>query len=214
FGGATAGSRTYNNSRRRGFSQGEGDPFAQFFGRQTYGSIPRQGQDLQYNLTISLEDSVFGAEKKLSLQKEDTVEEINVRIPPGITTGKRLRLPGKGSPGYDGGPNGDLYLNITIAPHPIFSRDGNDLYVEKSISFSQAALGTTIEVPTLDGTRKRIKVPAGTQTNTKIRMKGYGAPGLRGSAKGDQFVKINIDVPRKLTERQIKLIRELADDGL
>lgn len=214
FGGATAGSRTYNNSRRRGFSQGEGDPFAQFFGGQTYGSIPRQGQDLQYNLTISLEDSVFGAEKKLSLQKEDTVEEINVRIPPGITTGKRLRLPGKGSPGYDGGPNGDLYLNITIAPHPIFSRDGNDLYVEKSISFSQAALGTTIEVPTLDGTRKRIKVPAGTQTNTKIRMKGYGAPGLRGSAKGDQFVKINIDVPRKLTERQIKLIRELADDGL
>jgi len=105
-------------------------------------------------------------------------------------------------------------LNINVLPHPIFARDGNDLHIEKTIKFTQAALGTTIDVPTLDGTTKRIKIAPGTQNNTKIRMKGFGVPGLKGALKGDQFVKINVDVPRRLTDRQIKIIQQLADDGL
>ncbi|MCX5854707.1 MAG: J domain-containing protein, partial [Deltaproteobacteria bacterium] len=114
----------------------------------------------------------------------------------------------------DGGPPGDLYLNINILPHPIFARDGNDLYIEKSIKYSQAVLGTTIDVPSLDGSMKRIRVSPGTQNNTKIRMKGYGVPGMKSSGKGDQFVKITVDVPKKLSEKQIQLINKLSEEGL
>jgi curved DNA-binding protein len=139
-----------------------------------------------------------------------------VKIPAGISTGKKLRLSGKGYAGVQGGPSGDLYLNITVLPHPLFARDGNDIFIEKSISFTQAVLGSTIEVPTIDGALKRIKVPAGTQNGTKIRMKGYGVPGLKGadSSKGDQFVKISIDVPRKINDKQLQLIHKLAEAGI
>jgi curved DNA-binding protein len=86
--------------------------------------------------------------------------------------------------------------------------------VEKSVNFSQAALGSSMDVPTLDGTTKRIKIPAGTQNNTKIRMKGFGVPNLKGGIKGDQFVKISINVPRKLTDGQAQLIKQLGEEGL
>ena len=221
FGGGRGGGRTtFRTSTRRGggSSQGFSDPFGGLFGgmggQQYATQMPQKGQDAEYNLSISLEESVLGAEKKISFQKENKVEEINVKIPAGISTGKKLRLPGKGMSGYDGGPNGDLYLNINVLPHPIFSRDGNDLYIEKTIQFTQAVLGTSIDIPTLDGAMKRIKILPGTQNNTKIRMKGFGVPGLKGAAKGDQYVKINIDVPKKLSDRQAKLIKQLADDGI
>jgi curved DNA-binding protein len=123
-------------------------------------------------------------------------------------------LAGKGTPGFDGGPPGDLYLFINILPHPIFARDGNNLYIEKAISFTQAILGTSIDVPTLDGATKRIKTTPGTQNNTKIRMKGFGVPGLKGTDKGDQFVKITIEVPRRLNDKQLQLVRKLAEEGL
>jgi curved DNA-binding protein len=192
-------------------------PFADLFGGgddSPYGPMPQTGQDLQYNLSITLEESVSGAEKKLTLQKEGHSEEINVKIPPGISSGKRLRLAGKGGAGFQGGATGDLYLNIQIQPHPVFAREGNDLYVEKTITFSQAALGTSIDVSTIDGAMKRIKVPPGTQNNTKIRMKGYGVPGLKGGGKGDQYVKLLVDVPRHLTDKQQRLIQQLAQEGL
>jgi len=101
-----------------------------------------------------------------------------------------------------------------VLPHPIFSRDGNDLYIEKNIKFTQAVLGTIIDIPTLDGTIKRLKISPGTQNNTKIRMKGYGVSGLKGALKGDQYVKINVEVPKKLSERQQKIFKQLADDGI
>lgn len=222
FGGARGGrTTTFRTSRRGGgVSHESEDPFASIFGsmgggQQQYAhNMPQKGQDVDYNLSISLEESVLGSDKKLSLQIENRIEEISVKIPAGISTGKKLRLPGKGLSSYNGGPNGDLYLNINVLPHPIFSRDGNDLYIEKTIKFTQAALGTTIDVPTLDGTTKRLKIAPGTQNNTKIRMKGYGVPGLKGAAKGDQYVKINIEVPRKLSLKQIKLIEQLAADEI
>ena len=220
FGGPRAGGRTTfrTGTRRGGFSEYD-DPFGGMFGGMggaghRYADMPQKGQDAEYNLSISLEESVLGADKKISLQMEKGAENINVKIPPGISSGKKLRLPGKGLPGYNNGPNGDLYLNINVLPHPIFSRDGNDLYIEKTIKFSQAALGTTIEVPTIDGSMKRLKIAPGTQNNTKIRMKGFGVPVLKESRKGDQFVKINIEVPKKLTEKQARLIEQLATDGI
>ena len=218
-GGRGAGRTTFRTGRRGGAGvRANDDPFAGIFGGmgggQQYAHMAEKGQDAEYNLSISLEESVFGADKKISFQLENRIEDISVKIPPGISSGKKLRLPGKGLSGYNGGPSGDLYLNINVLPHPIYSRDGNDLYIEKTIKFTQAALGTTIDVPTLDGSAKRLKLSPGTQNNTKIRMKGYGVPGLKGAPKGDQYVKINIEVPKKLSEKQIKLIQQLADDGI
>ncbi len=206
---------------RRGsytFQGGGGDPFADLFGQTRRGryQAPQKGTDLEYNLNITLEESVFGADKKLALQRDHRLDEINVKIPAGISTGKKLRLSGKGDPGFQGGVAGDLYLNINVMPHPIFARDGNDIYIDKTITFTQAALGTSIEVPTIDGSIKRIKIPAGAQNGTKIRMKGLGVPALKGSgtAKGDQYVKITIKVPRRLTEKQLQLMKKLSEEGL
>lgn len=218
FGGTTGREGGFRGTSRRGYTfRTGGDPFQDLFGQaQPRYDQPRKGEDLHYNLSITLEESVSGAEKKLALQQEGEVHEISVRIPAGISPGKKLRLAGKGYPGIHGGPAGDLYLNISILPHPIFARDGSDIYIEKAVSFTQAVLGTTIEVPTIDGTIKRLKVPAGTQNGTKIRMKGYGVQGLKGSgsSKGDQFVKIAIDVPRKINDRQLQLIKKLAEEGI
>ncbi|HOC59940.1 MAG TPA: DnaJ C-terminal domain-containing protein [Smithellaceae bacterium] len=221
FGGSRGGGRTTfrtgGGHRAEGGFQDFSDPFSGLFGGMgggQYSHAPQKGQDAEYNLSITLEESVLGADKKISFQMDNRIQDISVRIPPGISSGKKLRLPGKGLAGAQGGPSGDLYLNINVLPHPIFARDGNDLYVEKTIKFSQAALGTSIDVPTLDGSSKRLKIAPGTQNNTKIRMKGYGVPGLKGAAKGDQYVRINIEVPRRLTEKQTRLIEELAADGI
>ena len=216
--GFSAGGGLRGGGRRRTYASQNGmDSFADLFGgghQQHLRNMPQQGPDLQYNLAITLEESVFGAEKKLALQKEDSVDEVNIKVPAGINTGKKLRLAGKGGSGINNGPPGDLYLNINVLPHPIYARDGNDVYVDKTISYTQAVLGTTIDVPVLEGVMKRIKLSAGTQNNTKIRMKGYGIPGLKGGAKGDQYVKILVEIPRKLTDKQTQLINKLSEEGL
>ena len=211
-----AGTRTFRTNRGGGFSFTQGGSFSDIFEgeRNRFAHQPQKGQDFEYNLSITLEESVFGAEKKLALQKEANVEEISFKVPPGINSGKKLRLSGKGAPGIDGGPPGDLYINIHVLPHPIFARDGNDIYIDKAINFTQAVLGTSIDVPTLDGATKRIKVPPGTQSHTKIRMKGFGVSGLKSTGKGDQFVKITVNVPKKLTEKQLQLVNKLVEEGL
>jgi curved DNA-binding protein len=220
FGGVSGTNKTFRGTagKRGSYTFRGGDPIGDLFGQggQKYYQARQRGEDLQYNLNITLEESVLGADKKLSLKRDGHVDEINVKIPGGISTGKKLRLAGKGNDGLDGGTTGDLYLNINVAPHPIFARDGNDIYLDKVITFTQAVLGTSIDVPTIDGTIKRIKIPAGTQNGTKIRMKGYGALALKGtgSTKGDQYVKITIDVPRKINESQLKLVKKLSDEGL
>lgn len=205
----TGGRRARTTQTKRGSF---GDIFGG--GQHYFGQRPERGQDIHYNLSITLEESVFGVEKKMALQKTTGTEEISVKIPPGITAGKKLRLGGKGTPGPNGGISGDLYLNIDILPHPIFARDNKDIYVEKTINFSQAVLGVSIDIPTIEGPTKRIKIPPGTQNNTKIRMKGYGIPGLKGTTKGDQYVKITVNIPRKLTEKQNQLIKKIAEEGL
>jgi curved DNA-binding protein len=211
YGGSSGG------GRRRTYSQREVDPFGEMFGEQAYGrrEVPSsKDQDVEYNLTITLQESVIGAEKKLSLKKGDMTEEVSVKIPAGISSGKKLRLAGKGLQGPYGEPAGDLYLNINILPHPIFSRDGDDLYVEKTVNYSQACLGSTIDVPTLTSGSKRLRIPPGTQSNTKIRMKGFGVPHLKDEGRGDQFVRIFIDVPKKMTAKQADLVKKLSDEGL
>src|SRR5512136_1023386 len=154
------------------------DIFSNLFGRGSYqdmGRVPQNGEDMYYEWPITLEEAAFGGEKKVSLPKGGKVEEIYVKIPSGIPSGKKLRVAGKGAAGRNGGPPGDLYLQISIRNHPIFIREGDDLLVEKEIAFSEAVLGTTVEVPTLEGIKK-VKIPPGTQCHTKMRLKGLGVP--------------------------------------
>ncbi|GAI84767.1 unnamed protein product, partial [marine sediment metagenome] len=134
--------------RRRSYTYKTSDPFSEILREQMMGKqqMARKGEDLQYNISITLEESALGADKKISIKREGKTQEINIKIPPGISTGKKLRLAGKGLPSVNGGPPGNLYLEINIDPHPIFARDVYDIYLEKSISFSEAALGTSVDV--------------------------------------------------------------------
>ncbi len=189
--------------------------FGDVFGGSGFqrGSVPHKGEDLTTDIKITLEEAVSGAEKKVSFRRNGSHEELSVKIPPGISEGKKLRLAGKGGEGPNGGPKGDLYLTVHVLTHPIFRRGGDDLYLEREIKFTEAALGATLEVPTMQGTRT-IKVPPGTRSNTKIRLKGYGVPHLKGKGKGDLYVRIVISTPKKLTGKQKELIEALAREGI
>lgn len=204
--------------RRESRSRGRGGfDFNDLFGRQSgyqdMGRMPRKGADILYELAISLEEAAFGGEKRISYRKNGRIEEVSVKIPRGIPIGKKLRLAGKGMEGKNGGPPGDLYLQISIREHPYFQREEDDLIVEKEINFSEAVLGTTIEVPTLEG-MKKVKVPQGTQCHTKMRLKGLGLPHFQGDGRGDEYVKVIVKVPKRVTENGRRLIEELAREGI
>ncbi len=137
------------------------------------------------------------------------VEKVTVKIPAGAYDGLRLRMAGMGEAGQNGAPSGDLYVEIHVRPHPDFKVDGLNLIHEEGISFGTAALGGEIEVPTIDGKHASLKIPAGTQPCTMLRMKGLGMPDLRSGKRGDMLVKVNIEVPKKLSKREKELIMEL-----
>lgn len=136
--------------------------------------------------------------------------KIHVKIPAGVDDGQQLRVAGKGEAGINGGPPGDLYIVFHIRQHEFFERDGDDIYCEMPVTFVQAALGDEVEVPTLHG-KVKLKVPAGTQTGTKFRLKGKGVPNVRGYGTGDQHVLVRIVTPTKLSEKQKQLLRDFAD---
>jgi curved DNA-binding protein len=187
------------------------DPFNSFFtgyGDQTGGL---KGQDLIYELPLHLEDVVKAQQKTISYNLGGVHQQIKVKIPAGIADGKKLRLAGKGQPGPAGGPPGDLYIKIKVLDHPIFQREGNDLYMNREIRFSEAALGAKIEVPTIDGKTMSLTIPAGTQSGSKMRLKGYGMPSMDGRGRGDAYVKIRIAVPKRVNNRQRAIIEELKD---
>ena len=139
------------------------------------------------------------------------VKTIEVDIPAGIDDGQMIKLSGQGEIGNKGGPRGDLYLVINVERHPLFTREGTDIHFEMPITFVQAALGDEIEVPTLDG-KVKYKVPEGTQTGTVFRLREKGIPRIRGNSRGDQYVKVVVDVPKKLNESQKDILREFAKE--
>jgi len=209
FGGRAR--RESRSTGRRGFDFG--DLFGGQTGYQETGRMPQKGEDILYELLISLEEAASGGEKRVSYRKNGKVEEISVKIPRGIPAGKKLRVAGKGMEGRNGGPPGDLYLQIAIREHPVFLREGDDLVVEKEITFPEAVLGTTIEVPTLEGT-KNVKIPSGTQSHTKMRLRGLGLPHFQGDGRGDEYVKVMVKIPRKVSEKVRGLVQELAREGI
>jgi molecular chaperone DnaJ len=139
------------------------------------------------------------------VQKERTLA---VEIPAGVEEGTRIRLAGEGQAGFNGGPSGDLYLFISVKPHPLFQRDGHDLYCRAPVSFVTAALGGAIEVPTVDGGRAKVSIPEGTQSGRQIRVRGKGMPVLRGGGlSGDLYVEVAVETPVKLSKKQKELLR-------
>ncbi|WP_064091440.1 molecular chaperone DnaJ [Rossellomorea aquimaris] len=259
------------------------DIFNTFFGggggRRRDPNAPRQGADLQYTMSLTFEEAVFGKDTEIEIPKEEECDtchgsgakpgtkvdtcshckgagqlnveqntpfgrivnrrvchycngtgkqikekcttcggagkvqkrrKINIKIPAGIDDGQQLRVTGQGEPGINGGPSGDLYVVFHVRSHEFFERNGDDIYCEMPVTFAQAALGDEIEVPTLHG-KVKLKVPAGTQTGTKFRLKGKGVPNVRGYGTGDQHVQMKVVTPSKLTEKQKQLLREFAD---
>ena len=137
-------------------------------------------------------------------------EEVEIKIPSGIQSGQQVRVAGYGERGYNGGPNGDLYIEINVMPHKYFTRDGNNIYIKVPISSLDATLGCKVDVPTVYGDVE-LNIPAGTQPNQQFRLKGYGCKDLRSSRVGDQFVEIEVTIPKKLSKEERDLYNQLAN---
>jgi molecular chaperone DnaJ len=135
---------------------------------------------------------------------------LQLKIPPGVDTGSQLRIGGEGEPGSQGGPPGDLYVVLRVGEHSFFKRDGTSLYCQMPISVPQAALGATVEVPTLDGGKTKLHVPEGTQSGAVLRVRGQGVPQLGGRGRGDLHILVRVVVPKHLTAEQRKLFEQLA----
>jgi len=188
---------------------GGGSPFGSR-GRQ---AAPR-GADLVYEIGLTLQEVATGVKKTISYTHAGKTENITVKIPQGMTTGKKLRLTGKGQASPYGGAPGDLYIKANLLEDSVFSVEGNDLHLNREIKLTDAILGTTIPTPTIEGKALSLKVPPGTRHKTKMRLAGLGLPRMNGGQKGDLYVTILVSMPKSLTPSQKKLIDELAAEGL
>ena len=202
------------------FGQGHGGEggggagiFEDLIGRMRGGRAarPRAGQDVEAHLTIPFLTAVQGGETTVELQRGDGKREsLVVKIPPGVDSGSKLRLKGRGEPGPKGAPAGDLTIVLSVTPHPYFQRDGRDLLVEVPLSISEALLGASIEVPSLNG-MKTMKIPPGASSGQKMRLRGQGVPASGGKPEGDLFVVVKIAVPKNLDEESRDLIAKFAE---
>ncbi len=174
-------------------------------------SAAPKGQDLVLEIFLSPEEMIRGTTKVVSISGPMDQERISVRIPPGISPGKKVRITGKGEQGPGG--KGDLYLVVRPEARPGMRFDGPDVEIDRTISFSDACLGTSIKVPTVDGGLVKLNIPAGTRCGQRFRLRGKGLPAGQG-LRGDQYVKILIEVPKNLTASQKALIEKLKKEGL
>ncbi len=143
--------------------------------------------------------------------RQEKERSLSVNIPAGVETGTRIRLSGEGEAGLRGGPSGDLYIFIEVSEHSLFQRDSESLYCRVPVSMASAALGGDIEVPTIDGGRSRVKIPAGSQSGRQMRLRGKGMPMLRGGGTGDMFIELAVETPVNLTTRQKEILREFDE---
>ncbi len=174
---------------------------------------PQKGDDVQQQLRLSFEQAIHGCTVTVRLSAPGRkTENLDVKIPPGVEEQQKIRLRGKGSPGINGGPPGDLLLVVGINAHPYFSRQGADVYVDVPISTIEAALGAKVDVPTTDGTAT-VTIAPGTRSGSKLRLRGRGAPRSNGAARGDQYVIVQIMPPKNLTDEQRRLYEQLRELG-
>jgi curved DNA-binding protein len=208
FGGGDFFGNQRGNTR---FSFGTQSPFG---GRARPQSQAMQGADIVYELSLTLAEAAFGTTKQITIQNQGSPERITVKIPKGMTTGKKLRLAGKGNPGVYGGPRGDLYIQAKLLDDPVFSVEDHDLVTYREIKITDAMLGATISVPTLDEKQYNLKIPPGIKNSTRMRLSGHGLPSMKGGKRGDLYVCINIQIPKHLTSEQKALVEKLAETGL
>ncbi len=205
---------------------GLGDIFGGVFGGARGGAArggfhaqhqaPRRGQDVNYSMEIGFDDSLKGLNTTITVPKttnengkiQHTTERIQVKIPPGVSNGSRIRLAGKGEVSLNDGPQGDLFIVTKVREHPFFERKGDNLYLELPVSLGEALLGARVEINTFEGVTK-MTIPPSTQNGQVFRLSGKGAPKLKGSGKGDLFVRIQVLLPDQMDEESKEIVREL-----
>ncbi|MGM0575082.1 MAG: DnaJ C-terminal domain-containing protein [Myxococcota bacterium] len=174
---------------------------------------PARGRNVESELTIGFHEAYHGGERSFTLSGADGPETITVKVPPGIKSGQKLRVAGKGQPAPGGGPRGDLLLEVEVAEHPVFRRKGDDIEMELPVSVTTAALGGSAEVTLPGGETRRLKIPAGTSSGKRIRVRGSGFP-KRGGGSGDLYVRVMVDVPSDLTDEQREAFESLRQAGV
>ena len=229
-GGQGGGFRTMTEEEMREMF-GDADPFSDFFHTffgggggpgedvrggarrstpQGRGRAARQGRDVEHELELGLEDAYHGAMRRLSMTHDGQARTVDVRIPPGVGEGSRVRIAGEGEHGIGGAKSGDLYLRIRQTPHPKFERKGRDLYTHVSVPLTTAVLGGEAEIQTLSGKPVRLKIPPATQNGQVFRLKGHGMPAVgKPEEHGDLYVTVDVELPRSLTAEQQKHFEEL-----
>ena len=178
-------------------------------GRGRGGRRGARGVDVQLEMSLPFADAVHGTTMELRLPHLPGGASTKVRIPPGIEDGARIRIPGKGAPSRADGPPGDAYVNVRVESHPLFRREGQDLVVDVPVGIATATLGGEVEVPTLDG-RATIRIPAGTRSGQKFRLKGRGVPPRAGHAAGHLNAVVQIVTPKSIDARSRELLEEFA----
>ncbi len=204
------------------YGQPPGGAFADFFrqfrpgpgqatgGGPTRSAPPRRGADLHHEVHIPFNTAISGGEVQLAVQRQSgKTETISVKIPAGIEDGKKIRLRGQGEPGQRRGTPGDIIITIRVAPHPVFQRRGNHLHLKVPVTLAEAALGAKVDIPTPKGT-VALRVPAGTSSGTKLRVKGHGVHPKSGTA-GDLLAEVQIVLPEGLDDAEQKAIAEIAE---
>jgi curved DNA-binding protein len=200
----------FSGGTRHGFPETEHD----FDGEVRNGQRPRRGSDIEGDILVTLEEVMFGTLRPLTLELQNPgtgkaqINSFRVRIPPGVVDGRRIRVPGQGEPGRHGGADGDLFLRVRYAAHPDFTARGADLYRELALAPWDAVLGTTATVRSLDATI-RVRIPPGTASGQKLRVRGRGLPKNKGGERGDFFVIVNVQVPTTLTAEERGLWEKL-----
>jgi len=217
------------------FEEDLGSLFDDLFGRARSRRVrPRRGQNVEYPVEVTLEEAYHGTKRTIALQTEQpcsscqgtgqiqnvlcsvcrgsgvvaSIKRLEVKIPPGVKTGSRVRIPGKGQPGHAGGASGDLYLITSVKPHRQFERKGDNLYVEVAVPLTVAVLGGEVQIPTLKG-KVALKIPPETQNGRSFRLAGQGMPHLGDSSHGDLLAKVSVVLPVKLSEEEKKLFERL-----
>ena len=174
---------------------------------------PQKGNDIRQEFFISFQEAALGTQRKIIIELNGNKVETSFKVPAGSKDGSSLRLTGKGQPGINSGPYGDLYLKIRVNNHPHFKREGDSIVVEKEISPTEALLGINVVVSTLTDS-KNITIPPCTESHTKIKLKGLGIPFNGGKNNGDQLVRIIVKYPKSLTDEQLGLVHQLKITGL
>lgn len=215
-----------------------GSLFSDLFGASTRGRRvrPRRGRDIEYPVETTLEEAYHGATRTIALQTSEpctvckgtgqiqnvscatcrgagvvsSVKRLEVKIPAGVKDGSRVRIAGKGEPSYSGGASGDLYLVVSVRPHKLFERRGDDLYVDVAVPLTVAMLGGEVQVPTPKGTKLALRIPPETQNGRAFRLVGQGMPHLGNSSRGDLFAKVSIVLPTSLSPKEKELFEQLA----